>query len=242
MFKKLNENVFDSILKTAFNEYVYQQFEKEPSEEELNQKYPLPKREQRTAKRLSKKVEFGKPAAIVYLQRACIIVLVCVSAFTAVLASSPTVRASVADTVVSWYEKYAVVDFNTDYSGSGETEPETTEAETEPVTVEDLQIGYIPEGFELVSADEMPGLRNYTYTNIDKYLVISITQTGISNATVDIEHTTYVETMINKNIAYLFYNTNEKAGTLTTGNDEYTISIFGYLEENELIKVAENIK
>ena len=87
MYKNVNSIGFDEILKTAFTEYVFSQYKKEPTKEELIEKYPLPKREMRTAKRLSKKVKFGKPPVVVYLQRACIIALVFMCTFFAVVPS-----------------------------------------------------------------------------------------------------------------------------------------------------------
>lgn len=86
MYKSVSDNVFEGILKTAFNQYVCSQLENEPSNEELEEKYPIPKRELRMAKKLSKKVKFGKPLVIVYLKRACVIALVCLCAFFATIA------------------------------------------------------------------------------------------------------------------------------------------------------------
>ena len=88
MYKELSDSVFDSVLKTAFNEYVRNQIETEPTLEELDGEYPINKKAVRTAKRLSKKVKYGKPPIVVYLQRACIIALVCLCAFFASLSST----------------------------------------------------------------------------------------------------------------------------------------------------------
>lgn len=85
MYKNVNSIGFDEILKTAFTEYVFSQYKKEPTKEELIEKYPLPKREMRTAKKFSKKVKYGKPLIVVYLQRACIIALVCLCTFFATI-------------------------------------------------------------------------------------------------------------------------------------------------------------
>lgn len=88
MYKNLSDSVFDGILKTAFNEYVRNQFEGEPTLEELDRDYPINKKVMRTAKRLSKKVKYGKPPIVVYLQRACIIALVCMCTFFATVSIS----------------------------------------------------------------------------------------------------------------------------------------------------------
>ena len=88
MFKSIEENVFDSVLKAAFNEYVREQLDIEPSTEELSEKYPIPKKALRTAKKLSKKVKYGKSPALVYLKRACVIALVCICVFYSVVVTT----------------------------------------------------------------------------------------------------------------------------------------------------------
>lgn len=81
MYKSINENVFDSVLKAAFNEYVCNQLDSEPSKEELEERYPIPKKELRTAKKLARRIKYGKAPALICLKRACIIGLVCLCIF-----------------------------------------------------------------------------------------------------------------------------------------------------------------
>ncbi len=88
MYKDINDITFEGMLKTAFNEHIREQFDNEPTKEELLERYPIPKRELRTAKRLAKKVKYGKPPIVVYLQRACVITLVCLSVFYSVVVTT----------------------------------------------------------------------------------------------------------------------------------------------------------
>ena len=245
MFENHNEDIFDSILKTAFNQYIDDQFQKEPSEKELKTKYPITKKGQRRAKWLAKKAEYGKSPAIVYLQKACIIVLICICSFSAILSASPSVRASVRDTVIQWYEKYLLIDFGADNIPK-ETESESeseTDAETVIVTYDMLQIYYVPDNFALISADELEGSRDYIYTSDDgRYFAVNISQTGLTNNAVDTEYAEFSQLTVNGNKAYLLYDYENNSGTIVMGNDQYTVSITAITTKDDLIKIAENIK
>ena len=252
MNKRSREELFDAIVSAAFMEYWDRELEKMPSDEELKTKYPPSQKGLRTAKRLEKRRKYGKAPIIVYLQRASVIVLVMIAAFTAILATSPAIRASVGDNVTSWFADHMVIDFTKDpvppvpekeseQPADSETEAED-ETETETATVESLKIGYIPDGFEMISEEEKNSVRNYMYASETGYLVINISTPESSSISVDTQMSDYEELMIDGRKTYLIYNSAEQMGTIVTGNDNYVISVTGIIEKDSLIEIFKNIK
>lgn len=245
MFNNAKETMFDAILTVAFNEYWERELAKMPSDEELKEMYPIPKKELATAKRMEKRKKYGKPLAIVYLQRACIIVLVLVAVVFALLSTSPTIRAAIGDSFTSWFEDHVVIDFTDDPVAPVEIKNDKTtdsNAETEPASVQTLKIGYIPEGFELISEEVTDNTRYYMYaSDSGDYFIINISDSSYSNTQVDTDYTNYEIIILNEIESYLLYNEADNMGTLVHGNDSYILSISGIMHKTEIIKIAENI-
>ncbi len=110
------------------------------------------------------------------------------------------------------------------------------------ITSDDLNIGYIPEGFELTSSDEKSGHREYMYTSDNgDYIIVGIYDSKYSDVGVDSENTEYEVISVNGQEAHLLYDENDRGGTLLFGNNEYYVSIMALTDKSELIKIAENI-
>ena len=108
----------------------------------------------------------------------------------------------------------------------------------------DLEIGYIPDGFELSESHEIDGARDYFYFNgPDEYLVIGFFDSDKAEYSLSYDDSAeYDQIKLNGTDAYIFYNKQEKTGTILYGNDVYYVNITGIVEKDELIKVAESIK
>ena len=116
------------------------------------------------------------------------------------------------------------------------------ESDDKTITSDDLNIGYIPKGFELTSSDERSGHREYMYTSDNgDYITIGIYASKYSGIGVDSENTEYEVISVNGREAHLMYDENDRCGVLLFGNSEYYVSITALTDKSELIKIAENI-
>ncbi len=232
MNNELREDVFDTVLASAFSEYMDKEAGSMPSKEELDKEYPAPKNGLRRIKREIKKNR-PKSRAMVYFQRIAVVFLVAVTLFTGVMSLSTEVRSAVSNAIVGWFDKFARVSF-------GE-EPVVPAKVIE--NVGDFEIGYVPDGLELVDSTEDDDGREYTYTSDDgRFMFIGIYSPDSTTYTADIEISEYDTISVNDKLGHIFYNDDEKSGSIVLENNEHTIIISCILDNSELIKVAENIK
>ena len=235
----MNDNVkreiTDGIIRAAFHEYINQELNNMPSDNELSKMHPVPKRELKKAHRQIKAQKYGRPLGIVYAQRILVSILTVITLSFGVLATSPDVRSAISKTVVEWQEKYVRISFN-------ETkEPETTEVLTKDA--EALEIKYIPDKLNSISTVEEPGKREYMYMADDgEYALIGIYSSESSTVMADTEFSSYEMIQINGQDANLLYNDAEKSGALIFGNESYTVSITCVMERSEMIAIAEGIE
>ena len=232
--QSLKENVFDALLKTAFEEYSRAELDKLPSDAELRAMYPPQRELPKKLRRLEKRYARREPAVLFYFKRVCVILLVTLVAGTAILSTQPSVRAAITNTVVNWFEKYVEIIF-VDNSLEGETELETFKTEK-------LQVGYIPEGYELTDEEDDTFINYKVYYNGSNSLCIDLYESDGTAPGYDTEHFECEEGYINGLRAYYFKGIDHFYNMIIFGNSEYFVSIAGELEFDEMVKVAENIK
>lgn len=145
----INDDIFDSILTSAFNDYINKQIENEPTDDELAEKYPIPKNGLKRILKAIKEQKYHRPMYIVYLQRVAVTVLILAATVFSLLMSNSKIRAAVADVIIEWYNTHIKIEFTSDPSD---------DTETTPISEYSLQIGYIPEGFELVDTIDFDSL------------------------------------------------------------------------------------
>ncbi len=237
MANKFNEAYFDAVLTQAFTEFAKREIENEPSLEELKEKYPCPKKEIRRIKNRQKEKQYNRPIAILYLQRVAVCILAIVTLLSAVLITNTNVQAAVYETVVEWYDKYNIIFMNRI------PEDEITGELLEGKTIFDLEIGYLPDGYELTMdmSDEVS--RFYLYDNgNDQVINITIAPTDVLSVYVDNENSEMYESTINGYTAYITYSEKEHMGTIVWGDNNISVFVNGMLDEDILLKIAENIK
>ncbi len=107
--------------------------------------------------------------------------------------------------------------------------------------LEDFQVGYVPEGYEL-EYDEIQGdfLREITHYDKDgNYLVIHIIKTDHYGSNIDNESAEREEVLVNDKQAYLFRD--DKKTILVWQMGDCTLDISGKIPKEELISVAKHI-
>lgn len=107
--------------------------------------------------------------------------------------------------------------------------------------VEDFEVTYVPEGYELVEDVSVENyVRNIKFSNEECTEVwIHIAETDHFGANVDNEVTKQKEVLVNDKQAYLFQEKNKNIVVWQMGN--CTLDISGKLSEEDLIQVASHI-
>ncbi len=104
----------------------------------------------------------------------------------------------------------------------------------------EIQAGYIPEGYKLVSTEKLNKLIANYYENDDGQIFYISKQSSSTKIEFDIESGT-IEKIVDDNIEYTYYtSTCGFYGIIWTEND-YIYQVDGQLSKDELIKIAENI-
>ncbi len=231
MRDELNENVFEAILKKAFCDYNENFLSSYPDCETLSKMYPLSKKEKRFFDRTAKEAKYGKSLVRVYLSRAAVVFLCFVTLAVAVMMTSPTVRASVKNVIMQWFEKYTTFTFVSTDSGKKDFE-----------SVEDVKIGYIPDGYELAIEDKSPKDFTYIYYFGESDLVIEVFENEAIKSQLDNERYIYTKMKINGNEAWITYDEVNASGAIVIVDSKITIEIYANLPKEELIQIAENIE
>lgn len=107
--------------------------------------------------------------------------------------------------------------------------------------LEDFQVGYVPEGYEVVS-DEVLGefARQIKYSDVEgNYIKLYIVKTENYGANVDNETAKQEEVLVNDKQAYLFED--GKTNFVVWQMGDCTIDLKGRISKEELLSVAKNI-
>ena len=160
------------------------------------------------------------------LRKIAACILICLSVGFAALMAIPTVRASVWDSVVNFYEKYIKFDFNVTSVGEE--------------TIGDYTLGYVPDGFVRTSEMETDAKKKYRYENGQHTFSIVCYYSEKNTIAYDDEQGVMRSIKINDIDGYLVEYFD---GTYTLVW-EYNHTVFivdGDISFKEIIKIAENI-
>lgn len=222
--KSVDNAVFDAILRKAFTEA----FEREVAEIEAQPSAAeaLPEKYRRAERKYYNKKMKQSSGTYAVLRKIAACILICLSVGFAALMAIPTVRASVWDSVVNFYEKYIKFDFNVTAGGEE--------------TIGEYTLGYVPDGFVRTDAMETPLKNVYKYENgqnvfnikcySDRYAIAYDDEKGVMHSI-----------KINGIDGYLV----EYSGGTYTLVWEYNHTVFtvdGDISVNEMMKIAEKIK
>ena len=221
--KSVDKAVFDAILRKAFTEA----FEREVAEIEAQPAAAeaLPEKYRRAERKYySKKMkQFSGTYAVLRKIAACI--LICLSVGFAALMAIPTVRASVWDSVVNFYEKYIKFDFNVTSVGEE--------------TIGEYTLGYVPDGFVRTSMTETSVRNVYTYENEQNVFHIRYYYPDGNTIAYDekgVMHSIQINGMDGYMVEYI---DGTYAIVWKANNTVFTVD--GDISFKEMIKIAENI-
>ena len=116
-----------------------------------------------------------------------------------------------------------------------------SQTENNSYTLENIILEYIPNGLTFEKTVTNSGIFNILFTNEDKTRYFQIDCDLIdSMLSIDSEDATMSEMLINGQIAHFSFM--DKYKIIVWNFEEYNYTLSGNLEENELIKIAENVK
>ena len=231
MREPLSDELFEVVLKQAVYDADKADQEELPSDEEMNQAYPLPEKAHKEFDRLQKAQTRGISVRAMLVRRVAIITITALAVVFGGLMLHPDIRAGVSHIVVQQFEKFNLFSHN-----------ENGEAR-QFLSVDDVTIGYIPEGFELEEKMELDSFRHYIYRkpeNENIYVAIDISLSVDTDSGLDNEHS-YEVLYYNYREIHLSYNEEDQSGAIIIPGETVTIGISGILEKNELLKMAQNI-
>ncbi len=169
------------------------------------------------------------------LTKAAVIILsVCIGVFSLIMVN-PQARADFKNAVMEFYETH--IKF---YFVSGD------ETSTDFVSYENIYADYTPQGFTLKEKYDEYEAVGYRYENTDKNLTYNIyvsLNDGLSVLT-DKDKDNISEISISGRDAYLISGENDSKpySTLIITGNKITVTVYGQLNREEIIKVGESLK
>lgn len=227
---KRNDQI-DELLRTALAEYVESELARLPSDAEIGT-HKFSKSFERKMQRLidSEHKSYGFMVRTTGRRVISVLVAVMLLTTTALFSVSAT-RGPIVTFFTEAYDKFTAVFFD---------KPETTTYSDESDPLEEITVGYIPEGFELISEEKEQTYQRLEYINKEGNNLI-IRQNAISNITLGIntENTTLESVTINRKEGGFVQNNGVGTVFWIDNNENYIVT--GSLEKEEILKVAENI-
>ena len=223
--KSVDNAVFDAILRKAFTEA----FEREVAEIEAQPSAAeaLPEKYRRAERKYYNKKMKQSSGTYAVLRKIAACILICLSVGFAALMAIPTVRASVWDSVVNFYEKYIKFDFNVTSVGEE--------------TIGEYTLGYVPDGCVRTDEVEESTRNKYRYEDQERYFCISYYYTEYKEINYDDENGEIHIIDIDGKDGYMVdYLDGTHAIVWRHNNAVFTVD--GDISVSEMIIIAEKIK
>lgn len=232
---ELNDSQFEALLKEAVCEYHIEELKAIPSNRELKATYTLSPEFYRKMDKILRAQEkvMRKYNIIRILKYAAIIVLM----IGTLALTNSDVRAKIKEIFFEMFDEYAVMTFNSD-------------SVNVITSLEDLdfELGYVPDGFELVEEIKDSNMIKFYYkNNEDEVLIIKHILTSNMDNEFKTDNNEMTFELINVDGEFEGYfrssENNNKENSLIYYNSElgFYVNIRSILSKEDLIKIAENI-
>ena len=226
MKSEWNDTWFEVLLKAAVIQNSLNEIEQYPPQEEMHKLQisdACDHKIRKMIKRFCRRQRFSKARRIMKKTVAIIFMTIGIS-FIALL-QFKEVRAACYNILVQITSKYIQFDYN------------APDEELEPIN-----IGYVPEGFYKIEVSNYAGMHSIRYEN-ENGEKISLHNYKSGGSNLDNEHHAITDVTINGSPGQYFSATDEKSqNMLIWYNDKGFFIIATYLDKDEILKIAENIK
>lgn len=216
------EAMLNAMLEKAFMDEFEQEMdelEKEPAEHK-----ELPEKYRKTERKYYNKLHGNKSRKYLYLRRAVACILVCMSVGFAFMMAVPNVRATMWESVITFYEKYLKIDFS---SSTGER-------------IGEFYAAYIPDGFTQTDVYESTQINIYQFEKDSSIFTINYLYSNKKTLKFDGEQGTPYPIRINDQEAYRI-EYNNQTNSVVWRLDNYVFVVEGNISLEELVKIAENL-
>lgn len=227
MHSQSQEDLFESMLKAAVMENSLEELEEYPPDSELDQ-IQIPERLDKHMHKIIRKHTFREKTKHIlhFVRKGVSTAMIILGASFAALLFSQDIRAACMDVIVRIYERY--IEF--DASGS-------------EVSVQPIQLNYVPEGYSLDGIEYFKLYTICTYTNDNQDIITFSYGDSPIISQVDNENYNILSININGSDGKLFISNNELfPNTLIWYNDLGYFELISVLDEAEMKKMAQSIK
>lgn len=220
--------LWELLLKAAVIENSLNEIKDYPSDEEIN-KLILPDRYELKMHRVIKKVKYKKRAisTLKIVRKAIAFASIILGISFAFLLQFEEVRASCHNTIIQIYEKYIQFDFHSDITSQGSA----------------VNIEYVPDGFEEIYRTESLLKTSIEYQNQEGGIILLQYSTKKQALQIDNEHYKIKDVTFDEVNGKFFESIDEKSYNYMVWDINGThYFIMSSLEEDEIIKIAKNLK
>lgn len=228
MYKDLEDELWESLLKAAVIENSQNEIKDYPSEQEIN-RIVLPEHYESRMRRILRRYRYRKYAklSLRYGKKIASVILLIMGISFTLLLSFDEVRAACEAVIIEIYDRYIRYSYTSDLS-----------LEDAPIS-----LGYVPEGY-FIAESSFNGIDNYvSYQNSYGDFIIAEFDVQKFAILVDNEHYSTSEELICNNKGTFFESGDSVFLNIliwTTENGYFQLR--SALEKKEMIKIAENLK
>ena len=223
----------DAMIALVVTEAEERELAKMPSLQEMNEAFHpsdqfLKKMDKllRTAKNKQRMRQWRRVA-----KRTVVSFTVLVTLFTCMMMPAKAVQKAVVTTMIEWHDKFMSVVFSSDTS-------------TNRTLPEEIELGYIPEGFtvqNLIEQNEDSFAAEYINDKLEYFTLRIVSLENQPMIAMDNEQTKFYSIQFDSHDA-IWGSLEEGKNTLTWSENGFVYQISGILDLNTLIKIAENMK
>ena len=259
MYKENENCTLDSILDSILYEDMKNQLNSLPSENEVKKLFPYTQRQVKEARRLDGILkQKRRKSTFIYIKRAAVIILCVITASFGLLLTDEGIRAAAGETLREIAEMIFPLSYKAEMDDVIKDHNEVKgyheisfddipvadyEKAEEKFKIENIEVKYIPEGFNVCDSIHDESSMFYSYRDSDNnFILISTEPAGGGDYTIYSEKAKVEKISVNGNDALFFYNEKDCRGDIVWGNELYIIHIYGRVTKDELIKIAEGIK
>ena len=220
---------FESALHIAVQQYKCDQLESIPSLEQLALEFTASQNLLDIIENVIQSAEKADKVNNTFktLKKVAVILLI---SFTLMLTSPTFVTAMkkiVSNTVIEWYDGYISM---------------VSKADSYPLEMQDVKVGYITEGFVLREVNIFPNDFNFSYSAEHGYISVYVyADNGNTTSYIDNDRTTFGDIEIDGNKGMARYCVDGANGVIISV-DGIVYDVFGYVEMEEIIKIYRSIE
>ena len=228
MYKDLEDELWESLLKAAVIENSQNEIKDYPSEQEIN-RIVLPEHYESRMRRILRRYRYRKYAklSLRYGKKIASVILLIMGVSFSLLLSFDEVRAACEAVIIEIYDRYIRYSYTSDLS-----------LENTPIS-----FGYVPEGYSMVEAS-FNGIDSFiTYQNAHDDSIMLEFDVQKFTVLIDNEHYTISNVFIGHYEGTFFESQDSRfVNVLLWDAENYYFQLRSTLNKEEMIKIAENLK